>query len=218
LIYFRDVGADQSIYTTEDTRLFFNSIFNNQKLVTGVSNTCTVSIITNEPTDTRYASFYLQGEHSTTEQYCAGSTTINFIPKINDALTYVNTSSVYAYTARVYNLSKDILGGNLSNDNIAMVAGNILDTYSTPKIRMKIKTRFLEGDLDLFSRVTINWNPDTRDGFMRYEVDSWDELRVERYTGEAVAGHITWTTKDFWVIGIQHDYVNQFSEYTLREV
>lgn len=134
----------------------------------------------------------------------------------NSAYSIANTASIYDLgTKRIYKTSDST---TMTSEQFSIIANNMLPTLSTPKIRMKITTRFLEGDLDLFSRVTLNIQGDIRDGFLEWDKDGYDYGRAEKYVGESVAGNITWTSKDFWVIGINHNYNGGKSEYTLREV
>lgn len=124
---------------------------------------------------------------------------------------FVNTASVEEWGTREYVLKDDDL---ITNDlsQTTVMANSILDNYAQPKTRMKIKCKFLEGDLDLFSRVTVHWTPDASDVGMKWDEDSWGDHWSMR------SGNILWEEKDFWIIGINHSFKNQESTYTLREV
>lgn len=115
---------------------------------------------------------------------------------------FVNTASTIEYGERIYELKDKILN---SYSLTANMANSILGHYATPKITMKIKTRFLEGDLDLLKRVTVHWQADTH-----------NQNVTNTYTDNA--GAITWGTKDFYITGINHSWQSNETTYSLKEV
>jgi hypothetical protein len=109
-----------------------------------------------------------------------------------------NTASAEEYGVRTFEIKPN---ENLTNDlsQTTVLANAILDDRKDPKIRMKLSTRFLEGNLDILNKITVNWSPDLNDL-------------------SQTAGGITWTSKDFWIIGYEHSWKNNSSNYTLREI
>jgi len=125
-------------------------------------------------------------------------------------LNYVNTLSTYEYGEKIYNLDASKYPQN-ALENIENIATAFLTDKSQPKERLRIKTRFLEGDLELFDRVTLNWRPDTDSPNVYDDTDYDDDAPTE-------VGNITWTSKDFWVTGYRHSWRANETEYSLCEV
>ena len=135
-----------------------------------------------------------------------------FRKKIDQSeFSFTNTLSAYEYGEKVYALEQRdfVEGAGLS---LATVANALLDEKAQPKERISIKTEFLEGDLELFDKVTINWRPDS-DNPAVYEGTDYDSDDV----GSSI-GNIDWDSKDFWVIAYRHSWRDQSTQYTLREV
>ena len=122
-----------------------------------------------------------------------------------------DTSSAYEYGKKTYSLNTTpYLQDDI--DYIYDIADAFLEEKAQPKERISIKTEFLEGDLELFDKVTINWRPDS-DNPAVYEGTDYDSDDV----GSSI-GNIDWDSKDFWVIAYRHSWRDQSTQYTLREV
>ncbi len=125
-----------------------------------------------------------------------------------------DTSSVQQYGANAYKLdAKDLMTDDPAE--IALLAQAILDERSPQKDRMRIRARFMEGELDLLDRITIHWQSDYPEdwGVTPWDTEAWD---IGEF-GET-AGVIDWQEKDFYVISMTHSFRNNYSEYLLREV
>jgi len=165
------------------------------------------------PVNFSYSSLYLNSS-------VGGAVVLGFIRK-NPLINYqlINTSSNYEYGPKEMTIKQNNM---IINDisQTAILMQNILDQYTTPKIRMGLRTRFLEGNLDLLDKVTVHWSSDlqgndndtTRDG-------------DDAGSGFAnIAGRITWewdtttSSRDFWVIGQTHSYENAYTDLILREI
>ena len=127
-----------------------------------------------------------------------------FVKSQQQTFNYANTASVYEYGRRPLTIKEDDLPIGVFSLT-ADYAEALLAERATPKIRMAITTRFLEGDLDILNRVTVNW-----------QADKHDRNLAQSYTSNA--GAITWTSKSFYVLGYEHSWQNNTSKYILREV
>jgi hypothetical protein len=127
--------------------------------------------------------------------------------KTASELSYYDTLSTYEYGDKVYILD----ASKYPASSVENIATAFLTDKSQPKERLRIKTRFLEGDLELFDRVTLNWRSDTDSPNVYDDTDYDDDTPTE-------VGNITWTSKDFWVTGYRHSWRANETEYSLREV
>ena len=95
------------------------------------------------------------------------------------------------------------------------MATSILDDKKDPKIRMKIQTRFLEGSVDILDRITIKWESVNGND---EPILIWNESNWNDNNWAYPSGAITWSEKDFFIVGITHSYSRDISEYILKEV
>jgi len=125
---------------------------------------------------------------------------------------FINTASVNEYGTFLYNVEEDDPITTLSQGTA--IADSILDNYATPKIRMSLRTRFCEGDLDLLDKVTVNYKAHPQDtDMLEWNSGTWDS---ERWT--ELAGQITWETKEFYIVGVEHSWAENSTLYKLKEV
>jgi hypothetical protein len=205
-------GGESTSFLTQTSKTNFVNSFNStygkdilcslQSLTSGIGQLTFQSTINNENADSikrTNIDFSNTSALSISSEYKSDTSLIHF-NKTNKQADYifVNTASSDEYGSRWFSLdAKDNIADSLSQTT---VLGNaILDDRKDPKIRMKLSTRFLEGNLDILNKITVNWSPDLNDL-------------------SQTAGGITWTSKDFWIIGYEHSWKNNSSNYTLREI
>lgn len=154
-------------------------------------------------------------EFTTTAEYRATRHAVGFIlDNAQSDFIFANIASVQEYGTREYTIEPQ---DNIVTDvtQAETMANAVLDNYAQPKIRIRIRCRYLEGDLDLFDRVTVHWRHDAQDDALHWDdsLHAWDSGKWGDY-----AGQITWETKDFWILAVNHSFEEQHSLYLLREV
>jgi len=142
----------------------------------------------------------------------AGGNELNFIRfDSQDRYVFTDDHSIYEFGVREYTLEdKDAFKTTLSQ--AAFIAKAVLANNKSPKIRMTIRARLLEGNLQLLDKVRVHW----RGGYTHNGVvGKWDEGGMLEYAN--LSGKITWSEKDFIVIGITQSDNDNLATYILKE-
>jgi hypothetical protein len=150
---------------------------------------------------------HMANKASTSGAY--GHARFNFLANYSDYI-FQDTASIFQYGKRSIDFESDGIEDLSQTANLAL---SYLEDKKTPKERMTIRARFLEGDIDILNRITLDVHRDIAGDSLAWEADAWDAKEWTEF-----AGALNWETKDFWVIGITHNWQDNFSEYKLREV